>query len=138
MEVPLKATTILTMVFAVTLFMTVSAAAQAPSVDSLVGTWSGSWVPPGGVRDAITVEIKHEGGKLSGRFLTPSAMNFSKADFNSKTRTVVLEAADTAAGKHYKIEAKVQGTELTGSLTANEQRGELHLIKWTYVPRIGR
>lgn len=132
----MKTALVLVTCFAATLLLTITAAAADPSVDSLVGTWSGSWVPPGGVRDAITVEITHEEGKLSGRFLTPSALNFSKTTFNRKTHTVLLEAADAASGEHYKIEAKVQGTELTGSLTANDKRGELHLIKWTYVPRI--
>ena len=40
--------------------------------DQLNGTWSGSWIPEGGLRDAMTIELKHdESGKLTGRFVLP-------------------------------------------------------------------
>jgi hypothetical protein len=105
--------------------------------DQLNGTWSGSWIPEGGVRDAMTVELRHdESARLTGRFVTPVSMDFTKATFDSKTRTLLLEAADTKSGKHYKLNAKIEGTEIKGTLAADNRGGQVHLIKWTYVPRI--
>lgn len=105
--------------------------------DQLNGTWSGSWIPQGGVRDAMTIELKHEeSGKLTGRFLTPASMNFSKATFNPKTRLLSLEAIDGTSGKQYRLDAKVEGTEIKGTATAGNENGQVDLIKWTYVPRI--
>ena len=105
--------------------------------DQLNGTWSGSWIPEGGVRDAMTIELKHnESGKLTGRFVTPASMNFTKATFSAKTRLLSLEATDSTSGKQYRLNAKVQGTEIKGTVTAGTETGQIDLIKWTYVPRI--
>ena len=101
----------------------------------LNGTWSGTWIPKGGVRDAVTVQFQESGGKLAGKFLTPAPMDFKQATFNAKTGAVTFEATDEKSGKRYKIDGKVQGTEIRGTLTSNDVSGELHLIKWTYVPR---
>jgi hypothetical protein len=122
-----------------TLFGSLVLALLAPSVAAqtveLSGTWSGSWTPKGGVRDAVTVELRQdEKGNVSGRFLTPTRMDFTKASFDRKTGAVALEAADPS-GKRYAIDAKVSGTEIKGTLGVNEQAGDLHLIKWTYFPR---
>ena len=107
--------------------------------DRLNGTWSGSWIPEGGVRDAMTIELKHdETGKLTGRFVTPVSMNFTNATFKSKTHTLSLEAADATSGKQYKVSAKVEGTEIKGTVTVGTQNGQIDLIKWTYVPRVVR
>jgi len=134
----MKATLLLPIVFAATLQMSSVATLAENPTDQLTGTWSGSWIPVGGVRDAITVEFKKDdNGKLTGKFLTPHPMTFNKLSFNPKTRTVAFEAMDEGSAKLFTVNAKVQGTELTGKLTANEVSGDLHLIKWTYVPRIG-
>src|SRR5262245_17625721 len=113
-------------------FFTISAAAQTTQVS---GTWSGSWVPKGGVRDAVTVELKQDAGSLSGKFLTPVPMDFSKASFNAKTGIVAFEAVDGKSGKLYKVNGKIEGTELKGTLAVGDVMGDVQLIKWTYVPR---
>jgi hypothetical protein len=105
--------------------------------DQLNGTWSGSFIPASGVRDSMTIEIKHDDrGTLAGRFVTPTSMNFTKAAFDPKTRSLSLEATDAASGKQYKVQAKVEGTEIKGTVTAGNESGSIDLIKWTYVPRI--
>ena len=128
-----------TTIVLMTMFLAVFApSVAADTVDELVGTWSGGWVPRGGVRDAVTVEFKKDDkGGLAGRFVTPSSMTFSKLSFNPKTRMLLLEAVDGKSGKQYKLNAKMQGAELTGSLAANDVSGELHLTKWTFAPRVG-
>jgi len=120
-------------------FPTPPAGAQANSgVDALVGTWSGGWTPAGKVRDSVTVEFKKDaGGKLTGRFLTPFPVDFSSASFNSKTRVLEAQAVDEKSGRQLKLNGKVEGTELNGTLVSNDLSGEVLLIKWTYVPRIG-
>ena len=62
-------------------------------------------------------------------------MNFAKATFNSKTGLISLEAMDAASGKQYKLNGKVEGTEIKGAVTVDKLAGQIHLIKWTYVPR---
>jgi hypothetical protein len=108
-------------------------------LERLNGTWSGSWIPAGGVRDAMTIEIKHDdSGKLTGRFVSPVSMNFTKAVFDTRTHSLLLEGTDAASGKQYKISAKVEGTEIKGTATVGNDSGSIDLIKWTYVPGINR
>jgi hypothetical protein len=126
------------MLLAISAVMVFATSLAADTIhDQLNGTWSGSWIPEGGVRDAMTIELKHdENGKLTGRFVSPVSMNFTKATFNAKTRLLSLEAVDRASGKQYKLNAKVEGTEIKGTVTAGTGNGQIDLIKWTYVPRI--
>jgi hypothetical protein len=116
--------------------LTAAAAFAAETVqDQLNGTWSGSWITDGGVRDAMTIELRYEdNGKLTGRFVSPISMNFTRAAFNSKTKVLSVEASDAASGKQYKLDGKVEGTEIKGTATADNRGGQAHLIKWTYVP----
>lgn len=118
----------------VLLVMAIPSMSHAADVAELTGTWSGSWLPKGGVVDAVTVEIRQENGKLTGRFRTPQEMAFTTSTFDSKTGDVVLEAADKT-GKHYRINGKLNKLEIKGTLTAGETMGDVLLIKWTYVPR---
>ena len=131
-------TTLLPFVFSAVMLLAPSLAANPDTIqDQLKGTWSGGWIPEGGVRDAMTIELRFdESGKLTGRFVTPVSMNFSTATFNAKTRSLLLEAADATSGKQYKLTAKVEGTEIKGTLAADNQGGQIHLIKWTYVPPV--
>lgn len=62
-------------------------------------------------------------------------MEFSTASFNPKTQAVTLEATDSKSGKHYKLDAKIKGTELRGTLGVDNVQGELFLIKWTFFGR---
>ena len=119
----------------VILAMFVSWPAIAETVE-VSGTWSGNWVTQGGEWNAVTVQfVQQDSGKLTGKFLTPIQMEIKKLTYDAKTGKILLEAVDAASGKNYKLDAKFQGTELKGTLTANEVTGEVLLIKWTYVPR---
>jgi hypothetical protein len=108
----------------------------AAQTDPVNGTWSGGWTPKGGVRDAVTVELRLDStAVLKGKFLTPVPMEFSNATYSPKTGSVVLEANDPKSGKHYKVDGRITGTELKGTLMAGDVTGELLLIKWTFSPR---
>ena len=131
----MKATSILLAIFCGFLFATTLAADTIP--DQLKGTWSGNWTPTGGVSDAMTIEIKYDDtGKLTGRFVNPASMNFTQARFNEKTRLLTLEALDPKSGQPYKLNAKMEGTELKGTVTAGTETGQIHLVKWTFVPGV--
>ena len=106
------------------------------SADGITGTWSGNWTPKGGVPDAITVEIRQDtAGKITGKFLNPAPMDFSKATLNAKTAMLSVEATDQKSGKNYKLDAKLEGNELKGTLAAGDVTGEVRLIKWTFFGR---
>jgi hypothetical protein len=88
------------------------------------------------VRDAVTVEfVQDAAGKVTGRFITPADMAFTTVTVNATSGAVTLEAKDSKSGKIYKIDGKIEGTELKGTMKAGDTSGEVRLIKWTYVPR---
>jgi len=123
----------LSMLVIFAMFVALPAASETVEIS---GTWSGNWVTQGGVWNAVTVQfVQQDSGKLSGKFLTPVQMDIRKVSFDPKTGKLLLEAVDETSGTNYKLDGKFQGTELKGTLSANEMAGELLLIKWTYVPR---
>ena len=115
--------------------MVMPCASSAAGIADVTGTWSGNWTPKGGVPDAVTVEIRQEAGKLAGRFRTPLPMDFSRVSFDLKTGAVSLEATDTKSAKTYKLDGKLSGTDIKGTLVVGNVTGEVLLIKWTYIPR---
>jgi hypothetical protein len=110
-----------------------SASLLSADVHNLVGTWSGSWTPKGGVMDAVSVQFQEESGILKGKFMSPAPVEFTKVSVD-KTDVVRIEATDPKTGKVYKVEGKLKGTEIKGTFTAGDVSGDLLLIKWTYVP----
>src|SRR5687768_9066324 len=105
------------MLLSLSILATFAAPFLAAETVEVSGTWSGTWTPQGGVRDAVTVQLRQESdGNLTGKFLTPIRVDFKKASFNPKTGTLTLEAIDESSGKHYKLDGKLQGTEFKGTL----------------------
>ena len=125
--------TVLSLVIA--LALAVPGVCSAADINDIAGTWSGNWTPKGGIIDAATVEIRVENGKLVGRFRTPVAMDFTRATFDPKTGAVVLEATDAKEKKTYKVEGKLSGNDIKGTMTVGTTAGDVLLIKWTYIPR---
>jgi hypothetical protein len=124
------------LLFVFTMSVLLLVTASAADLTAINGTWSGNWTPKGGVPDAVTVELKvDESGKLTGKFRTPVPMDFSKASFIPTTGTVMFEVMDGKSGTYYRLEGKLKGTEITGSLSANDTTGEVRLIKWTFFGR---
>jgi len=122
------------LVFVISAFL--AATATAGNLSAIIGTWSGNWAPKGGTLDAITVELRlDEAGKLTGKFVSPTRMDFSKTSFNPSTEVIAFQATDSKTNKVYKVEGKVKGTELIGTLAVNDTTGEVRLIKWTFFAR---
>jgi hypothetical protein len=113
----------------------IPAIAAAADINDIAGTWSGNWTPKGGILDAMTIEVKVENGKISGKFRTPVPMDFTRASYDPKTGAVSIEANDAKSGKTYKITAKLMGNDIKGTIDVGGTPGDVLLIKWTYVPR---
>ena len=107
----------------------------AADINDITGTWSGNWTPKGGVLDAMTIEARVENGKVVGKFRTPIPMDFTRASYDPKTGAVSIEATDSKSGKAYKLDAKLSGNDIKGTIVVGGVPGDVLLIKWTYVPR---
>ena len=121
--------------FAIAFALIIPGVCSAADINDIAGTWSGNWTPKGGIIDAATVEVRVESGKIVGKFRTPVAMDFTRASFDPKTGVVLFEATDAKAGKTYKLEGKLSGNDIRGTMTVGTTTGEVLLIKWTYIPR---
>jgi hypothetical protein len=121
--------------FLVAAVMMVPFVCAAADINDIAGTWSGNWTPKGGVLDAVTVEMRVENGKVVGKFRTPVAMDLTKASYDPKTGVVSFEATDPKANKVYKLDGKLAGTDIKGTLLVGTTPGDVLLIKWTYIPR---
>ena len=62
-------------------------------------------------------------------------MDFSRISFEPKTGVVSFEATDAKTSKRYKLDGKLSGNDIKGTLVAGDVTGDVLLIKWTYVPR---
>jgi hypothetical protein len=121
--------------FVIAAVLMIPALGTAADINDVAGTWSGNWTPKGGVIDALTVEIKVENGKISGKFRTPVLMDFTRATYDPKTGAVAFEATDAKAGQVYKINGKLAGNDIKGTMQVGTAAGDVLLIKWTYIPR---
>jgi len=120
---------------AVFVFALAAIPAQAQSSE-LRGTWSGSWIPEGGIRDAMTVRFERIDDHLSGEIINPENLELADLSFNSDTGEVMAEAVSQEVGP-VKIEARIEDeTRLNGTFTYGGTVAEMRLTKWTYVPRI--
>src|SRR5262245_54727480 len=102
--------------FVIAALLLTPTAGWAADINDIVGTFSGNWTPKGGVLDAFTLEFRLEGGKLTGKFRTPVAMDFTKATFDPKTGAVSVEATDAKASKAYKLDGKLTGNDIKGTM----------------------
>ena len=111
------------------------AAAAAPdaSADPLSGTWKGDWGPSATHRNQVTLELKMEGGNLTGTVNPgPDAVPLTKASFTKDTGAVMLEAeAKGHDGKpvHFVIDGKLDGTTMSGSWNHDDKKGDFKITK---------
>ena len=111
------------------------AAAAAPdaSADPLSGTWKGDWGPSPTHRNNVTLELKMDGGNLTGTVNPgPDAIPLAKASFAKDTGMVNMEAeAKGHDGKavHYVIEGKLDGATLSGSWNHDDKKGDFKITK---------
>ena len=104
-----------------------------PSTDVLSGTWSGDWGPTAQHRNPVTLDLKWDGTNLSGAVNPgPTAIQLSKASFDSGTGAVLMEAdARNHEGNtvHYMIEGKVEGNSIAGTWNHQKQKGDFKVTR---------
>ena len=111
--------------------------ALSQSADDVRGTWSGDWRSESGARDRVTVEFQWDGEELTGKMLNPGQVELSHVRFDAESRLLVAEAVDSETSTTYKLELRLDdATRMNGTLGAGTDTGDVHLVKWTYVPRI--
>jgi uncharacterized protein (DUF2147 family) len=110
-----------------------AAAAPDASADPLSGTWKGDWGPSAEHRNPVTLELKLDGTNVTGTINPgPDAVALTKGSFAKDTGMVTLEAeAKDHAGKavHYMIEGKVEGSNLSGTWTHDDKKGDFKVAK---------
>jgi hypothetical protein len=114
----------LTFLFAL-LFGGVVAFAQAPTVPDLTGTYEGIVKVPDQPEGKVSIELKTEGGKISGRAIHGQRIiEVTEAKFENGTLTLKF-------GKDHMFIAKVDGDKLVGEVTDGTQKIPLELKKLT-------
>jgi hypothetical protein len=110
-----------------------AAAPADASADPVSGTWKGDWGPTPTHRNPVTLELKLDGGTLTGT-VNPgaSAVPLTKGSFAKDTGMISMEAdakGEKGAPVHYMIEGKVEGTTMSGSWKHDDKNGDFKLTK---------
>jgi len=103
-----------------------AAAPVSAKVAELTGKWSGYWIPKGGSREPVEIDFS-DGSGSKGRFITPSEMEFTKANVDKESGRAEIEATDSKSGKKYVVDGTIDNTELSGLLTVGDDTGELYV-----------
>ena len=116
---------------------------EAPPVaqesETLNGTWAGDWGPSAADRNTVSVDLKLDGGTVTG---TVHSLNPEKPDvairkgtFDSRKGVLRLEAEvpNPKGGKwrplHYMITGKVENGSISGSWNHADKKGDFKLSK---------
>ena len=96
-----------------------------PPADMLTGKYEGMAKGPNGTDEKVSLELKNEGGKVSGRAMHGAAsMDVTEGTFKDGTLTLSF-------GKDHKFVAKVTGDKIAGDLMAGEHKSPIELTKVT-------
>jgi len=102
------------------------------AVDPLSGVWIGDWGPTPTLRNAVTVELKWDGRRLTGSVNPgPNVIRLQKTSFDTKTSTVHMEADVVFLGQrvHYVIQGRVENGTLIGSWHHDDRKGDFKIIR---------
>lgn len=109
--------------FVVTLVLGVSAAFGQ---DTVSGKYEGTLKTAGAADEKVSLELKNDGGKVSGRLMKgQTAIDISEGTLAESKLSLKLGAA----AKDGTISAVVAGEKITGDLTAGAKKGALELTK---------
>lgn len=102
------------------------AASSALAQDTLSGTYEGTLKTTGADDEKVTLELKHEAGKISGRLLKgQTAIDVTEGTLAESKLSLKLGAA----AKEGTISAVVDGEKITGDWIAGEAKRSLELKK---------
>ena len=121
------------LLWALFILMVILPASGRAESSELDGTWSGSWITKKGY-EACTVRFESEGGRLTGRMLSPTNVEFTKVTFDRKSLKVTASAENPERGNVEVIARIEETTRLNGTMTHDDMTGELRLTKWTFRP----
>jgi carbon monoxide dehydrogenase subunit G len=99
--------------------------AQATPAPTLSGTYEGTLKKPGAPEEKVSLELKDEGGKITGRAMH-GTMSIDVTEARLENGTLSL-----SFGKEAVLVAKVDGDNLIGELTAGTQKHAVELKKVT-------
>ncbi len=116
-------TLLLTLTF---LLGSIVAFAQGTTPQNVSGTYEGMVKRPGGTtEEKVTLELKSEGGKLTGRAIHGDrSMDAAETKFENGTLTLSFD-------KDHKFTGKLDGDKLVGEVTDGEHKFPLELKKVT-------
>lgn len=102
------------------------AASSALAQDTLSGKYEGTLKTTGAAEEKVTLELKHEAGKISGRLLKgQTAIDVTEGTLAESKLSLKLGAA----AKEGTISAVVDGEKITGDWIAGEAKRSLELKK---------
>lgn len=106
-------------------FLCGSMVALAQSAPDLTGTYEGSVKMPNGQEAKVALELKSEGGKITGRAIHgPKTIEISEAKLENGTLTLRFD-------KDHTYVAKVDGDKLVGEMSDGPQKIPVELKKVT-------
>lgn len=109
--------------FVVTLVLGVSAAFGQ---DTVSGKYEGTLKTAGAADEKVSLELKNDGGKVSGRLMKgQTAIDISEGTLAESKLSLKLGAA----AKDGTVSAVVAGEKITGDLTTGAKKGALELTK---------
>ena len=104
-----------------------------PPPKDVNGTWSGDWGPSPADRNAVTLELTSDSGKLGGVVKSgPNTVTLTSASYNPDTGNVAMEADAQGRGGaaiHYTIEGKAEGNTMTGTWSHDDVRGDFKVTR---------
>jgi len=122
--IPHVVVVLLTLLFASAVALGQGTGTATPN--NLSGKYEGTSKTAGGADVPITLDLKHEGGKFSGRF--SSAQNtgeISEGTFSEGNLTLKVNHA----GKEATLTGRVEGEKITGTWVMGAQKGVVELKK---------
>jgi hypothetical protein len=100
-------------------------ATPAPAADTLSGKYEGTAKIAGNPDEKISLDLKNEAGKISGRLMHGTAgRDVTEGTLKDGTLSLTF-------GKEGSITAKVEGDKLIGEWTAGAKKGSIELTKVT-------
>ena len=104
----------------------------APSATAPTGKWSADYGPDAQRRDPVTLDLRWENAILRGTVHAgPRSLDISQALFTPETGAIQIQFDAQANGRavHYVVDGKVEGNEIRGSWSHDDQKGDFHVTK---------
>lgn len=125
----------LKIVWSISMFLLLAACAPkaaGPSTALPSGRWSGDYGPDADRRDPVTLDLKWDNATLRGTVHAgPRSLDVSQAIFKPETGAIQLQFDAQANGRavHYVIDGKVEGNQMRGSWSHDDQKGDFRVTK---------